>query len=84
MAWSELDAKVDTTSQDNAKAVMDALAQACTRAIVKDGQGPLKAFLMDKAHSISYRPGIPAEEVAFREGQRSLALQLLKLAGESK
>lgn len=82
MAWSELEPKVDIQAHENLKAEHDALMSAAVRALDGSNQAPLKAYLEARANSISFRPGIPAEEVAFREGQRSLALQLLKLAGE--
>jgi hypothetical protein len=83
VSWSDLEPKpLEAAKAQNYQTETEALAKACVRALAKDTQMPLRLFLQAKANSVSFRPGIPAEDVAFREGQRSLALQLLKLAGE--
>jgi hypothetical protein len=85
VAWSELDKKNDAQPEkENATAELRALANAVRAAVSADKQKPFREFLLQRAHAVSFRPGVEASEVAFREGQRSLALQILKLAGEIK
>lgn len=85
MAWSDLD-KPTEKPDDNGKHAeeMRALGTAAKKAFAVDDQRPLRDFLLARAHTVSFRPGVDPADVAFREGQRSLALQLLKLAGEVK
>lgn len=84
MAWSEFDPKPEKTEEMKSQRedAYRVLATAASKAVSVDGQEPLKKFLVGKANGISYRPGAQPAEVAFEEGQRSLALQILKLAGE--
>jgi len=84
MGWHNLEDTKKTSSPEKA-AREDAyrvLAAAASKALSGDSQEPLNKFLRSKANSISYRAGATPAEVAFEEGQRSLALQILKLAGE--
>lgn len=86
MGWSDLNSGEATSKQaeysDEHKEAVRALGVAAKKAISADQQTPLKNFLLSRAHGVSFRPSASSEEVAFNEGQRSLALQLLKLAGE--
>lgn len=86
MGWSDLNSGEATAKQaeysDEHKEAVRALGIAAKKALASDQQTPLKNFLLTKAHTVSFRPSATSEEVAFLEGQRSLALQLLKLAGE--
>jgi len=85
VAWSDFDKnETEQPERENATAELRALTNAVRTAISADKQKPFKEFLLQKANAISFRPGADPSEVAFREGQRSLALQLLKLAGEIK
>jgi len=86
VGWHSLEEKSESTKANTAarEDAHRALAAAATQALAKDTQEPLKRFLMNKANSVSYRAGAAPAEVAFDEGQRSLALQILKLAGEIK
>ena len=59
-----------------------ALRTAARKAVGDGSQAPLKEYLMTKAHTVSYSPSAAPGDVAFYEGQRSMALQILKLAGE--
>jgi len=86
VGWSEFDPK-DREEKRDAQSEkhqehLRALGTAAKRGIAGEKQDVLLRFLQSRANSVSYRPGASAEEVAFNEGQRSLALQLLKLAGE--
>lgn len=84
MGWSDLD-KGAEASEETQKQREDAyrvLATSAAQAVGAKGQEPFKKFLLTKAHGVSYRPGAQPAEVAFDEGQRSLALQILKLSGE--
>lgn len=83
MGWEDLQSPKrlqERAEQEQGRVV--ALEKACIQALKGANQQPLKAMLKARAHSMSYRPGITPEQVAFDEGQRSLALQILKLAGE--
>lgn len=88
MGWQNLESSDATDRQaeqsDKHKEAIKALGIAARKAVDGEQQTPLKNFLMTKAHSVSFRPSVSSEEVAFLEGQRSLALQILKLAGEIK
>lgn len=83
MSWEGLDntARLQERAEADKSRVV-ALEKACIQALKGANQAPLRQMLAAKAHSVSYRPGVPAEQVAFDEGQRSIALQILKLAGE--
>lgn len=86
MGWHNLESTDATERQaeqsDKHKEALRALGIAARKAVDGDQQTPLKNYLMTKAHTVSFRPSVSSEEVAFLEGQRSLALQILKLAGE--
>lgn len=86
MGWNDLNTGEATTKQaeysDEHKETVRALGTAAKKACGGDQQRPLRDFLLTKAHTVSFRPSASSEEVAFLEGQRSLALQILKLAGE--
>lgn len=84
MAWSELDKHPQTADKDKLAEEHRALGAAVKATIGNEQYAPLKDFLMNKAHTVSFYPGVDPSDVAFREGQRSLALQLLKLAGVIK
>lgn len=84
MGWYNLENTKKASSEEKS-AREDAyrvLAAAASKALAGGAQEPLNKFLRNKANSISYRAGATSAEVAFEEGQRSLALQILKLAGE--
>ena len=85
MGWNELNDKPEQGKDAHDKKARDeirALGIACREALKGDNQSPLKRMLLGRAHSVSYRPSMTDSEVAFHEGQRSLALQILKAAGE--
>ena len=85
MGWDELDGKPKQGKEEHetrAQEEIRALGLACREALKGDNQSPLKRYLLSRAHSVSYRPSMTDSEVAFHEGQRSLALQILKSAGE--
>lgn len=83
MGWSELTGREDQQERaQQERERMAALEKACIQALKGRNQAPLRQLLFRKAQGVSYRPGAPAEQVAFDEGQRSMALQILKLAGE--
>lgn len=84
MAWSDLEKKPPTAEKEKLAEEHRALGAAVKATIGNSQYAPLKDFLMGKAHTVSFYPGVDPADVAFREGQRSLALQLLKLAGEIK
>ncbi len=86
MGWGDLEgegAKEQQREQhDKQEESLRALRTAARTAVSSDKQKPLKDFLMTKAHVVSYSPNAVPGDVAFFEGQRSMALQILKLAGE--
>ena len=84
MGWSDFDKREQAPEAALTEETMRALGTAAKKAIAVDAQRPLRDFLLGKAHAVSYRPGMNRDDISFYEGQRSLALQLLKLAGEIK
>lgn len=83
MGWHELEAnRADELPDKRDEDKLRAIGAAAKATIGNDKYAPLRDFLMQKAHAVSYRPGMNRDDVSFHEGQRSLALQLLKLAGE--
>ncbi len=86
MGWHDLEgegAREQKQEQhDKQEESIRALRTAARGGVSGDKQKPLKDFLMSKAHAVSYSPNAAPGDVAFSEGQRSMALQILKLAGE--
>jgi hypothetical protein len=86
MGWHELEGRNAKEEKQNHHEKQEesirALRTAARGAVSSDKQRPLKDFLLTKAHVVSYSPNVSPADVAFYEGQRSMALQILKLAGE--
>ena len=86
MGWNELEganAKEEKqTHHEKQEESIRALRTASRTAVSGDKQKPLREYLLTKAHAVSYSPNAASGDVAFYEGQRSMALQILKLAGE--
>lgn len=84
MGWSDFDKREQAPEAALNEETMRALGTAAKKGISTNAQRPLRDFLLAKAHAVSYRPGMNRDDISFYEGQRSLALQLLKLSGEIK
>lgn len=81
MGWNEMDGK----GQDTDKVARAKEEEAALRGQVRKALGepttPLYRYLDALVRGQSYAPGRPVEDVAFAEGQRALARQLMKLGG---
>jgi len=86
MGWNDLDgnnAKEEKqTRHDKQEESIRALRNSARGAVTGDNQKPLRDFLFNKAYGVSYSPNAAPGDVAFAEGQRSMALQILSLSGE--
>lgn len=85
MTWNDLDTKGDNAEAQRMReahaAKVNELSQAAVRALGPAQQAPLVEWLRATALSYSYASGRSAEDVAFAEGRRQLAVELLKLGG---
>jgi len=86
MGWQDVTIKgTDPAEQEAAQHKEQeesrALRQAARRALQGDGQGPLRDELTRAVHRCSYSPNATHAEMAFAEGYRKLAIDLLKLGG---
>lgn len=83
MTWDDLDDKREETTAQQMReaheAKANALRQATARALQPAKQTELKEYLRALAYSYSYTSGRSAEDVAFSEGRRWLAIELLKM-----
>ncbi len=86
MGWNNLEAAKPDPEAAQAQKQRDAeerkaLEAAARRAFADKQQTPLKDELVKVGRRPSFTPGRSAEEVAYLEGYRKLALDLLKMGG---
>lgn len=83
MSWDDITGTGDNDARERHRqaheAKLAALKQACARALASREQTELKEFLRSVALGFSYTSGRSAEDVAFVEGRRRLAIELLQL-----
>lgn len=76
MSWKEVDARPDALPDEKQMILRREAMQALEASPV------LTEFLRNALHATSYRPGKNIEDIAYAEGQRSVARTLLTLGGK--
>ena len=86
MGWQNVDQKKRDAGQREAAQHKEqeearALRRAARRAFQGEGQGPLRDELLRAVRRSTYNPNASHADMAYAEGYRKLAVDLLKLGG---
>lgn len=79
MTWADLENKADKPEPHEDKLIP--LRHAAQRAFAAKNQAPLREELERLVRRPSYAPGRTAEDVAYLEGCRRVAIDLLRMGG---
>lgn len=81
MSWESLETKAPNPEATEKAGKADAAVNKCCSHLSRSEYTPLVGYLRKVAYSRSFRPGRPAEDTAWAEGYRALAVELLSRGG---